>query len=222
MTLDTSEIKPADVILPDSNPSDTAYGKSGIQVNHLLQIMSFYGLITYLVVIVTFNLPFLMKSYHFTSGNSGIMISLFFLAIMTPGFFLNRIVASWKKKTKFYCLLLVAAGMGLILISRTEWLIGLGCILIGFGYGVVQPIAYDKTTRTALPNKITLALAFVMSMNYLAILLCPFIIDLFQSLFNVSSQQFPFILNMIIALIAAVWAYIKQDSFLFNDSYKKA
>lgn len=222
MTLDTSEIKPADVILPDSNPSDTAYGKSGIQVNHLLQIMSFYGLITYLVVIVTFNLPFLMKSYHFTSGNSGIMISLFFLAIMTPGFFLNRIVASWKKKTKFYCLLLVAAGMGLILISHTEWLIGLGCILIGFGYGVVQPIAYDKTTRTALPNKITLALAFVMSMNYLAILLCPFIIDLFQSLFNVSSQQFPFILNMIIALIAAVWAYIKQDSFLFNDSYKKA
>jgi hypothetical protein len=27
---------------------------------------------------------------------------------------------------------------------------------------------------------------------------------------------------MVIALIAAAWAYIKQDSFLFNDNFKSA
>lgn len=221
MTLDTSDVVPASVAVPAPDASDTAYGKSGIQVNHLLQIMSFYGLITYLVLIVSFNLPFLMKEYHFTSGSSGIMISLFFLAIMAPGFFLNQIVAWWKKKTKFYCLLSIAAGLALILLFRSEWLIGLGCILIGFGYGVVQPVAYDKTTRTALPGKTTLALAFVMSMNYLAILLCPFIINLSESIFHTGSQQFPFLLNLVITLVAAVWAYLKQDSFLFNDSYRK-
>lgn len=221
MTLDTSNVVPADVAVPAPDASDTAYGKSGIQTNHLLQIMSFYGLATYLVIIVSFNLPFLMKEYHFTSGSSGVMISLFFLAIMAPGFFLNQIVAWWKKKTKFYCLLLIAAGMALILVSRTEWLIGLGCIGIGFGYGVIQPVAYDKTTRTALPARVTLALAFVMAMNYLAILLCPFIINLLGSVFHTTTQQFPFILNLIITLIAAVWAYVRQDSFLFNDSYKK-
>ena len=216
-----SKIVPADIAVPEQDPSDTAYGRSGIQVRHLIQIMLFYGLATYLSVIISFNLPFLMKEHHFTSGNSGIMISLFFLAIMTPGFFLNRIVAAWKKKTKFYCMLLMAAGMALIVFFRSEWLIGLGCILTGFAYGIIQPIAYDKTTRTALPAKVTLALAFVMAMNYLAILLCPFIIDALGSVFHTKSQQFPFILNMIIALIAAVWAYMKQNSFLFNDSYKK-
>lgn len=216
-----SKIVPADIAVPEQDPSDTAYGRSGIQVRHLIQIMLFYGLATYLSVIISFNLPFLMKEYHFTSGNSGIMISLFFLAIMTPGFFLNRIVAAWKKKTKFYCMLLMAAGMALIVFFRSEWLIGLGCIFTGFAYGIIQPIAYDKTTRTALPAKVTLALAFVMAMNYLAILLCPFIIDALGSVFHTKSQQFPFILNMVIALIAAVWAYMKQDSFLFNDSYKK-
>ena len=111
----------------------------------------------------------------------------------------------------------IALGMALILISPTEWLIGLGCIFIGFGYGVIQPIAYDKTTRTAIPEKVTLALAFVMAMNYLAILLCPFIIDFFQSMLHVKSQQFAFIFNLCIALVTTIWAYVKRDSFLFND-----
>ena len=121
------------------------------------------------------------------------------------------------EKTKFVSLLAIALGMALILISRTEWLIGLGCVFIGFGYGVIQPIAYDKTTRTAIPEKVTLALAFVMAMNYLAILLCPFIIDFFQSMLHVKSQQFAFIFNLCIALVATIWAYVKRDSFLFND-----
>lgn len=201
-----------------TTPTDPSFGKRGIQIRHLMQIMGFYGLATYLVIIVSFNLPFLMKEYHFTSGNSGIMISLFFLAIMAPGFVLNQIVGYCGKKTKFYSLLSIALGMGLILISRTEWLIGLGCIFTGLGYGIIQPVAYDKTTRTAIPEKVTLALAFVMAMNYLAILLCPFIINVFKDLLHIETQQFAFIFNLIIALVAAAWAYIKQDSFLFNDS----
>lgn len=197
--------------------TDPSFGKSGIQVNHLMQIMAFYGLATYLVIIISFNLPFLMKEYHFTSGRSGIMISLFFLAIMAPGFILNQIVGLLGKKTKFCCMLAIALGLLLILISRTEWLIGLGCIFAGFGYGIIQPVAYDKTTRTAIPSKVTLALAFVMAMNYLAILLCPFIINLFKDMLHIETQQFAFIFNMIIALAAAAWAYVKQDSFLFDD-----
>lgn len=194
-------------------------GKYGINIKHLMGVMSFYGLATYLVIIISFNLPFLMKEYHFTSGNSGLMISLFFLAIMAPGFILNPIVHFFQKRTKFFSLLGIAFGMFLILISRTEWLIGTGCIFVGFGYGIIQPLAYDKTTRTAIPEKVTLALAFVMSMNYLAILLCPFIIDFFQSVFHVKTQQFAFIFNLCIALAAAVWAYVKSDSFLFNDKF---
>ncbi|WP_455628059.1 MFS transporter [Parabacteroides chinchillae] len=192
-------------------------GKLGVDIKKLIQIMLFYGLATYLVIIISFNLPFLMKEYKFTSGNSGLMISLFFLAIMAPGLMLNQIVGLLRNKTKFYSLLSIAVGMALIVVSRTEWLIGMGCILIGLGYGVIQPIAYDKTTRTAIPKKVTLALAFVMSMNYLAILSCPFIIDFFQSMFDIKSQQFAFIFNGCIALIAAVLAYVKRDSFLFDD-----
>ena len=38
-------------------PADSSFGKFGIQIPHLMQIMSFYGLATYLVIIISFNLP---------------------------------------------------------------------------------------------------------------------------------------------------------------------
>lgn len=197
--------------------AEVAGSKYGIHVKHLLELMGFYGLVTYLVLIVTFNLPFLMEAHHFSSGNSGLMISLFFLAIMAPGFFLNRIVGYLKEKTKFFSLLSIAAGLGLILLSPTEWLIAPGCVLAGLGYGVIQPLIYEKTTHTAIPRKATLALAFVMMMNYLAILLCPFIIDFFQSQLHLTSQDFAFAFNLALTLIALVWAYAKRNTFLFDD-----
>lgn len=198
---------------------DTGGSKTGIHVRHLWGIMAVYGIATYLVLVVSFNLPFLMQEYHFTSGNSGVMISLFFLAIMTPGFFLNRIVDTLKEKTKFYSFLSIAIGLALIWISPKEWVIAPGCILVGLGYGVIQPVVYNQTTHTALPKKVTLALAFVMMMNYLAILLCPFIIDFFQNtVFHVKTQQFGFVFNLCITVLMLVWSYTKRHSFLYNDS----
>ena len=201
-------------------PIDPEVGKSkyGVNIKHLLQVMMFYGLSTYLALIVTFNLPFLMEEYHFSSGDSGVMISLFFLAIMAPGLFLNRIVGLFREKTKFYSLLCIAVGLALIWISPKEWVIAPGCILVGLGYGVIHPVIYDKTTHTAVPKKATLALAFVMMMNYLAILLCPFIIDFFQStVFHIKSQQFAFVFNLCITLVALIWAYCKRNTFLFKE-----
>ena len=201
-------------------PIDPEVGKSkyGVNIKHLLQVMMFYGLSTYLALIVTFNLPFLMEEYHFSSGDSGVMISLFFLAIMAPGLFLNRIVGLFREKTKFYSLLCIAVGLALIWISPKEWVIAPGCILVGLGYGVIQPVIYDKTTHTAVPKKATLALAFVMMMNYLALLLCPFIIDFFQStVFHIKSQQFAFVFNLCITLVALIWAYCKRNTFLFKE-----
>ena len=201
-------------------PIDPEVGKSkyGVNIKHLLQVMMFCGLSTYLALIVTFNLPFLMEEYHFSSGDSGVMISLFFLAIMAPGLFLNRIVGLFREKTKFYSLLCIAVGLALIWISPKEWVIAPGCILVGLGYGVIQPVIYDKTTHTAVPKKATLALAFVMMMNYLAILLCPFIIDFFQStVFHIKSQQFAFVFNLCITLVALIWAYCKRNTFLFKE-----
>lgn len=199
---------------------DTGGSKYGIHIKHLLQIMLFYGVTTFIVLAVIFNLSFLMEKHHFSSGNSGLMISLFFLAIMAPGFCLDKIVDELKERTKAYSLLSMAVGLALIWIAPIEWLIIPGCILVGLGYGIIQPMLYDKTTHTALPQKATMALAFVMMMNYLAILLYPFIIDFLQNLFHTQSQEFPFIFNLLITIATFFWAYLRRDTFLFNDQLK--
>ena len=216
--------EPAATDSGDSTPAqsviDVGGSKYGIHTKHLLQLMLFYGVATYIVLAVIFNLPFLMEKHHFSSGNSGLMISLFFLAIMAPGFGLDKIVGVLKERTKAYSLLSMALGLLLIWIAPIEWLIIPGCILVGLGYGVIQPMLYDKTTHTALPEKTTLALAFVMMMNYLAILLYPFIVDFFQWIFHTQSQEFPFIFNLLITIVTFFWAYLRRNTFLFNDQLK--
>lgn len=210
-------IKQAAAIIPPIQSTPVISGKYGIHIRHLVQLMLFYGLVTYVVLAVTFNLPFLMEAHHFSSGNSGLMISLFFLAIMAPGFMLDNLVKLLGNKTKLYSLLAIAVGLLLIWISPTEWLIVPGCILVGLGYGIIQPLIYDKTVDTAIPQKTTLALAFVMVMNYLAILLSPFITDFFQWIFHTGSQEFPFIFNLCITILIMYWAYAKKEEFLFSD-----
>lgn len=210
-------IKQASAIIPPIQSTPVISGKYGIHIRHLVQLMLFYGLVTYVVLAVTFNLPFLMEAHHFSSGNSGLMISLFFLAIMAPGFMLDSLVKLLGNKTKLYSLLAIAIGLLLIWISPTEWLIVPGCILVGLGYGIIQPLIYDKTVDTAIPQKTTLALAFVMVMNYLAILLSPFITDFFQWIFHTGSQEFPFIFNLCITILIMYWAYAKKEEFLFSD-----
>jgi len=197
--------------------AQSGFGRYGMDVKKLIAVMGFYGFTTYLVLVVTFNLPFLMKEYGFDSGHSGVLISLFFLAIMTPGLFLDKIVRKQKRYTKFWSLTEIALGLILILLSDSEIWMGLGVVFMGLGYGVIQPLIYDQTSRLAVPRKVTLALAFVMVMNYVAILVCPFIIDFFQQLFHVRSQQFAFWFNLALTGIPIVGFWFVRHSSLFND-----
>ncbi len=99
----------------------------------------------------------------------------------------------------------IGIGLALIWISPKEWVIAPGCIPVGLGYGVIQPVVYNQTTHTAISRKVT----------YLAILLCPFIIDFFQStVFHIKSQQFAFCIQSMHQHRNACHFYTKRNSFL--------
>ena len=192
-------------------------GNNGIGVHHLIEIMLFYGMVTYLVVIVSLNLPFLIEERGMPSGLSGTYISLFFLAIMAPGFILNRLIDVWGRSTQLWSMLMIVVGLGLIVVTTNEWLVGLGCVSAGVGYGIIQPIMYDRTTHVVLPHKSTLALACVMAMNYVAILVCPFVVKLFEIIMHDSSQLFAFQLNTFLAAVTMVIAFIYRKAALFDN-----
>lgn len=202
--------------LPQQTRHRIEYGRSGIDVRRLVPLMLFYGAVTYIAMVVILNIPFLAEARGVDSADSGLMISLLFLAIMAPGFFLPALVRIFGNYTKLACLLLMTAGMIAITLSSSLALSYVAAVCVGFGYGVIQPMIYDQTTTVARPDKTTLALAWVMAMNYVAIVLCPFIIDGLQAIFRTHTVLSPFYFNIMAIALCIVWAWVKRDTHLFE------
>lgn len=191
---------------PEPEPSDGAQNRqTKLNKRMIAGLMVFYFVITYLSLIVTFNTSYLTQQSGMPSTDAGVIISLFFLAIMAPGFILNRIVGWLGAKVNLWSS--VVMGIGLIIMSAphpTFLGLSLGAILTGVGYGVMQPIIYDKAATNAPPHLATLALSLVMVVNYLAILVAPFIIDSINRLFHTSSHEFAYLVNGVLSLVIAL------------------
>ena len=87
---------------------------------------------------------------------------------------------------------------------------------MGVGYGLVQPILYDKTSYFA-PNaeKSTEYFAFLLTCNYIGISMVPFIVEMFQAIFKQShNASFAFILNGIILSVVTAVCFWKRKSFV--------
>ena len=179
--------------------------RDSINTGALLSNMWYYFLITYIVLVISLNLPFLLESYGYRSESSGVLISLFFLAIMLPGFFIAFFKRYFGGSVRFSSLVIIGAGLAMLLAFHSFATMAIGCLVAGLGYGIAQPLIYDSTVSTTSTSRASYALAWVMVMNYVAILLTPFIIDFIQTMFHTKSQQFPFILNMIIAFATALF-----------------
>ncbi len=179
-----------------------------IDYKRLLKYMLYYLLITYLVMVVSINLPFVLGGLGHDSAVSGLVISLFFLAMMLPGLFINRIIAVLKGRVLYVSLLVIALGLLDVYLNNSLFFIVIGCVAVGFGYGVAQPCIYDLTASVATERSTTVALALVMTMNYVAIVISPFVIEFLQHLVGVKGEAFPFLLNAVIGIAALLVMFV--------------
>lgn len=194
----------------------------GFIVNRVYALMGVYFFVCYSTVIISYYLPFLMQDDKMSSSSLGTVTSLFFLAIFLPGFILPLIIRTLKQSTTLVATFSMALGLILMAFGHNVWIMCVAALLMGFGYGVFQPIIYDKATDTVLSdNKATLALSFVLAVNYLSVSLTPFIIDSIRDLFGVKGNQFPFVLNFVLVMIFGVIVYLFRRSFVFkiNEQY---
>ena len=205
--------------------------EQSIQLRHkridrrkLVGLMLFYFFATYAVLAVAFYASFLIDDYKIDSSFSGVLISLFFLAIMLPGLFIDKIIGRLKQNVNLVSLGLICAGLLCVGIFRDRAMLAVGALLTGFGYGVIQPVIYDKAATIAPPRSATLALSFVMAMNYLAVMVCPFIVDLFRHLFHTRSDRFPFFFNAALVLVVVLVTWRRRENFTLglDESYYKS
>lgn len=182
----------------------------------LLGISALYVFISYAIIVMTYYMPFLAKDDKINNSELGTITACFFLAIMLPGFILPYIVRIFKQYTSLAALVVMALGLLLVFVSHNTILFTIAAVCAGLGYGILQPIIYDKATQTATGKKETLALAIVLSMNYIAVTIAPFIVDLFKLIFHTESNTFPFLLNLIMVLGCIVLSIIYRKTFTFN------
>ena len=191
---------------PEPEPPQGAQRRQqGLNGRIIVGLMLFYFIITYASLVVTFNTSYLASEGGMSSSKSGLLISLFFLAIMAPGFVLNRVMNLLGKATNLWSLLVMGVGLVIMSLPHPDFLkLAVGAILTGLGYGVMQPLIYDKAATNSPPHLSTLALSLVMVVNYLAILVAPFIIDGIDWLFTTKSYAFPFLFNGLLTLVMAL------------------
>lgn len=205
---------------PEPEPAEGAqHRQKSINISVILGLMVFYAVITYLSLVVTFNTSYIVSESGLKSTYSGVIISLFFLTIMLPGFILNHIIKLCGCWVNLWSLLIMGCGLLIMSIPHLH-LIGLisGALLTGFGYGVMQPIIYDKAATNAPPQLSTLALSLVMVVNYLAILVAPFILDFADRLLHTSSHSTAYLVNgMITLLISIVALFTLRHSRVFGS-----
>ena len=212
-------VKPA----PEPEESDQLR-QSKINGARLTGLSILYFITTFTTLVITFYLSFLLEKYRFPQEFSSVMISLFFLAIMLPGLVLNAIIRKVRSMTIFVSLALIVVGLLLVGTIPDIPLMTIGVILTGVGYGVLQPIIYDKTAIIAPPDAATKALSVVMTVNYVAVVVCPFVVDFVAKIMGQNRSTFPFVASAILVAMVALLSLLMRKSFVLglDESYYSA
>lgn len=206
---------------PEPEPKTGAQNRQTVlNVKIIVGLVLFYFAITYTSLIVTYNTSYVATLAGMDSSDAGVVISLFFLAIMAPGLMLNRLIAIFGRAVNLWSLIAMCVGLALMSLQHpTSLSLTIGAILTGLGYGVMQPIIYDKAATNAPPHLATLSLAIVMTTNYFAILVAPFMIDGIDHLFHTTGHTFAYLFNSIVVLIIAIVTALtyKKNRVLGSD-----
>lgn len=193
--------------------------RNGFIVSRVWSLIAVYFFVCYATVIVSYYTPFLMQGDGMNASEVGTVTAVFFLAVFLPGFILPYVIKACRQATLIICSLVMAAGVLLMAAGHTFGLMCVAAILVGFGYGVFQPLIYDKATQiVTVPGKATLALAIVLAANYISISATPFIVDGLRDIFDPHhlSNTFPFILNSVLLAGFTLIVLIFRKSFVFR------
>lgn len=189
---------------------------SRIDRGKLAGVILLYGLATYACGAINLYLPFLASLYKISDSVIGIITAAFFCSIMLSGFLLPRAIKAFRGVTLPAAIFMMCAGLLVGYLSRDAWSLGVSACMVGLGYGIIQPVAYDKSVETATGKSSTLALSILLAANYLAITVTPVIVDAFKYLFDARGNQFPYLLATVVMGILAAVSILLRRRFAFS------
>lgn len=191
---------------------------SGFNYGRIWALIGVYFLVTFTSIAITNYSSQLTVQYGWPSNIAGDVTSVFFLLVLIPGYILPWFVKRLRGGTFFWTALMLVVGLGLFVFFPAKWAMFVGAGLTGLGYGICQPMLYDKASYTVTnPEKLTMALAFVLTANYLAIAIQPFIISGISELFHIHNENtFAFILSFALVIAYTIVIIFTRKKFAFS------
>ena len=189
-----------------------------IIVPRMLGIAAAYFFTTYATVIITYFCPFLIEKEHWSPEITGTVTSIYFLFIFLPGFILPQILKATRGLTIVAAAVMITAGLALFSFVHAEWAMMVGAALMGAGYGIHQPIIYNKAPETVTDSSMnTMSLSLVLVANYAAISAAPLIVDSLRSLLGAGGVTgFAFLLNFAMSIVFLAIAILRRKHFSFS------
>lgn len=189
------------------------YNILGWKTDIPLGLMAFYFFITAIVLTIPFNLAILMSESGAASVEQcGNLISVFFLAITIPGFFVTKFLPFTRERNNMVALAAMTIGSLMFVVSHEQWAAWIGVTLVGLSYGLMQPLIYDRTSQTTIPSKVTFVLSLVVAMNYVAIIVYPFLQQAVEGIFGTTKAWLSFDATAVIIGAFTVYYYIVNKS----------
>lgn len=210
-------IPAADYAVPAAASSAPA-SRGRIILPRMLGISAAYFFTTYATVIITYFCPFLIEKEHWSPEITGTVTSIYFLFIFLPGFILPQILKTMRGMTIITAAAMITAGLALFSFVHDEWAMMAGAALMGAGYGIHQPIIYNKAPEAITdPSMNTMSLSLVLVANYGAISSAPLIVDSLRSLLGAGSVVgFAFLLNFAMSIVFLAIAILRRKHFSFS------
>lgn len=184
----------------------------------LFGAMAIYFMATYGTEVVSYYLPYTMNHYKLSTGDVGVATSMYFAGATVSGYLLQYIIRCFGRATMQIAIATCVFALLMVGFIHVYWSYIIGVLIMGLGYGVIQPVIYDKTSQLAPSSaKSTAYFSYLLTCNYVAISVVPFIISGAKGLFEAEGDwSFSFVFNGIILLIVLLVAIWKRNSFVIK------
>lgn len=176
----------------------------------------------FVVTFITFSfiiyLPQLLQGYGWSPKISSEITAFFFICVLCAGFVLSRFLKAFKSYVFPILGILLSVGLAFLVFIKSEWAMYVGSLLIGFAFGIFQPLIYDKTSYAVLdPRKNIFGLSIVLTALYIGIAIEPFIVTGLVNLFHITHENhFAMQLGFYIAIAYSIVAVIFRKRFTFS------
>lgn len=182
----------------------------------LVSLICLYMFLTYATTSISYYAPFCMEHFGMSTTEVGVVTAMYYLMCSVCGAIVTPMKKIFGKYTLFISIALCAAGLFGIGFTHNFWVYTISSLVTGFGYGIVQPIIYNKTTYVAPNKKLgTQYFGYVLSSNYVSIMMVPFVDSAARNIFHSTLPTFEFIFSGAVVCVLLAWAILKRKNYVF-------